>query len=565
MSDRWYKIRAQADTPDEVDVLIYDQIGEGFFTEGVTALTFARELAAITAPRINVRINSPGGSVFDGLAIYNSLKRHPAHTVVHIDGLAASIASVIALAGDEVHMAANALFMIHNPWGLAQGDARELRKIADTLDLVRDQMIETYRQRCALTDEELMAALDAETWYTAAEAVEVGFVDQVTGQMALAASAAATFDLSIYRNAPSVAAITTLAAAAAADPEKETEMTEPTAAAMTPPAPIAPVARPAASAHRLTVGHLFAAAARRDADPAGWAATLSQLSAMAETPGDGLLAIPTDVTGVLPTPIVQEIHSWMIGARPVSELFGLSALPFREGPSFTWPYVSAYPNTDLQAAPGDEVYKTNIQILGKPFTKVTIGAQLKVPFQEVWTSPSAAAEVAKQMVRAYAKRYEALVSASLVAAVTAETDLAANADADAVAAALLEAIETVDEVTNEGANCIIASRDQVRRLRALRDSTKRPVYPIINPTNADGQVQGGELWIEGIRVTRGPALPEGTLIVGHTAGYKTFDDGANFATQDVLSSLSRNDVVYGFGAYGVLDAAAFTKLTAPGA
>lgn len=209
----WYEIRNAAD--DVAEVFIYDDIGESFWTEGVTAKNFLNELAGITAPRINLHLNSPGGSVFDGVAIYNALKRHPAQVVSHIDGLAASIASIIALAGDRVVMASNSLFMIHNPWGGVQGDANEMRKMADVLDKIRDTLAATYMERTGMEREAVLAAMDAETWYNASEAYAAGFVDEVGTEI----KAAASFDLSArgYKHVP----VAVTVEPSAAEPDSE--------------------------------------------------------------------------------------------------------------------------------------------------------------------------------------------------------------------------------------------------------------------------------------------------------------------------------------------------------
>lgn len=174
---------------DEAEIYIYDVIGEDFFG-GYTAVMFKDELAKIKdVKRINVRINSPGGSVFDGNTIYNLLSQHKARKVVDIDGLAASIASVIAMAGDEVRMAENAMFMIHNPTAGIYGESSDLRKLADLLDQIKVSCIQTYRKRTNLSEEELVTMLDEETWMTAADAKKHGFVDSITATKQVAACA----------------------------------------------------------------------------------------------------------------------------------------------------------------------------------------------------------------------------------------------------------------------------------------------------------------------------------------------------------------------------------------
>lgn len=183
----WYKIVNKAD---RAEVWIYEPIGEDFWSGGgVTAKKFQEELAGIKAKQIDLHINSPGGQVFEGVTIYNLLKQHEATITTYIDGLAASIASVIALAGDKVVMAANALFMIHNPVGMVWGPAAEMRKMADVLDKIRSTMSTVYTGKTGKGEDEINGLLDAETWMTAAEAKEAGFIDEVADEMDLAACA----------------------------------------------------------------------------------------------------------------------------------------------------------------------------------------------------------------------------------------------------------------------------------------------------------------------------------------------------------------------------------------
>lgn len=185
---KWYEFKSKA--ADVAEIWIYDYIGQDFWTGGgVTAKNFQKELAGVKASQIDLHINSPGGDVFDGITIYNLLKQHPANVTTYIDGLAASIASVIALAGNQIYMAENALFMIHNPWGMSMGDASDMRKMADNLDKVRDSISISYTSKTGKPAEEITALMDAETWMDAEEAMEFGFVDDVTEKMDMAACA----------------------------------------------------------------------------------------------------------------------------------------------------------------------------------------------------------------------------------------------------------------------------------------------------------------------------------------------------------------------------------------
>lgn len=182
------------------EIFLYDEIGDPW--DGTTAKGFAEDLKGLGDLRVlNVFINSPGGFVFDGVAIYNQLKRHKARKVVQIDGIAASIASVIAMAGDEIAIAANGMMMIHDPWAFAMGTATEMRKMADSLDKVRDSILGTYVRRTGADEERIVAMMAEETWFDAEDALELGFADKITDEVAIAAKAKG-FDLSKYRNAP---------------------------------------------------------------------------------------------------------------------------------------------------------------------------------------------------------------------------------------------------------------------------------------------------------------------------------------------------------------------------
>lgn len=180
------------------EAYIYDEIGDGFFG-GISAKQFAEDLSALgKVDKINVRINSPGGDVFQGLAIYNTLKRHPATVVVDIDGMALSIASVIAMAGDEIRMAKNAMFMIHDPWAFSGGTAEDFRKQADLMDQVKENLVNTYSGRTGVEADSIADMMSDETWMQADEAKRQGFVDVVTEELQMAAG----FNLSRFKRAP---------------------------------------------------------------------------------------------------------------------------------------------------------------------------------------------------------------------------------------------------------------------------------------------------------------------------------------------------------------------------
>ena len=188
----WYTIRARASG---TEVLIYDEIG----AYGVSAKGFLAELGALPDDAaIDLRLNSPGGSVFDAVAIYNALKRHAGDITVWIDGIAASAASYIAMAGDTIVMPENAFLMIHDPSGLVMGTAEDMRSTAEALDKVKGSLIQGYAAKSGKSDDEIAALMAAETWLDAKDALDIGFIDRIAEPVKLAAS----FDVARFRNAP---------------------------------------------------------------------------------------------------------------------------------------------------------------------------------------------------------------------------------------------------------------------------------------------------------------------------------------------------------------------------
>ncbi|GHE85027.1 head maturation protease, ClpP-related [Streptomyces fumanus] len=170
----WYRITNAAD-PDEAELLLYDEIG-GWW--GCTADQLIADLRGITAPRMRVRVNSPGGSVFEGVAIANALRSHPASVTVQVDGIAASIASVIAMAGDRIEMAPNTMLMIHDASGVCLGNAADMEEMAELLDLISDNIADAYAARAGGTREQWRERMRAETWYLPEDAVENGLADE---------------------------------------------------------------------------------------------------------------------------------------------------------------------------------------------------------------------------------------------------------------------------------------------------------------------------------------------------------------------------------------------------
>lgn len=248
----WYSIRrktAQAAAASgalaAAEIYIYGDIGESWWEETVSAAAFVRDLNALDVEQITVRINSIGGSVPDGLAIFNAIRRHKATVTTEVDGMAFSIASLIAMAGDKVHMAGNAMLMIHAPWTYAAGNSSELRETADQLDTWAAAMSTSYALRTGDQPGALALLTDGKDhYYTAEEALQAKFIDAVTDPMPIAASASRDLPISRYRSLPASLQARGIPAAAAAQPsEQSMSNTVPSAANPNPPAaPATPVA-----------------------------------------------------------------------------------------------------------------------------------------------------------------------------------------------------------------------------------------------------------------------------------------------------------------------------------
>jgi ATP-dependent protease ClpP protease subunit len=182
----WYRISNAAGG--RATVYIYGDIGVSWDGEGITAAQFVQDLNAVSAPAIDLHVNSPGGLVFDGIAIHAALRNHPATVDVYVDGLAASAASFIVQAGDTRTVEKPAKLMIHDAGGLVLGNSADMRQMADLLDELSDTIAGIYADRAGGSVESWRAAMRAETWYSAAQAVEAGLADAVAGSGAPSAA-----------------------------------------------------------------------------------------------------------------------------------------------------------------------------------------------------------------------------------------------------------------------------------------------------------------------------------------------------------------------------------------
>lgn len=189
----WFALKAKA--AGVADIRIFNDIGDF----GITAMDFANELDDVGAvSRLNIAISSNGGDVSQGTAIFNILNRHKAFKSVTIEGLAASMASVIAMAGDEVIMPSNSMLMIHNPWGALMGEADQIKSFGEALETMQDNIADAYVARTGLDKTEVLNMMARETWLSAKKAVELGFADTVESALQVAAA----FDVSSFRHVP---------------------------------------------------------------------------------------------------------------------------------------------------------------------------------------------------------------------------------------------------------------------------------------------------------------------------------------------------------------------------
>jgi len=191
MNNKWYNIQGKA-TDAVAEVYIFNEIG----AYGITAQDFISEMKEYKDTPVNLRINCIGGDVFDGMAMYNIIKKREAKTTAYIEGIAASMGSVIALAADEVVMAENSLFMIHNAWGGAMGEAEDMRKTASVLEKISGEIASIYKRKTRLSLDRIQDMMDEETWLNAEEAYELGFIDSISDSIKVAAK----YDVSKFKN-----------------------------------------------------------------------------------------------------------------------------------------------------------------------------------------------------------------------------------------------------------------------------------------------------------------------------------------------------------------------------
>lgn len=498
MKDKqWYEIR-NASTK-SADIYIYEQIGADWWSgEGVTAKAFVKDLKALGSADINLHINSGGGSVFDASAIYTALKAHSGKVTSYIDGIAASAASFVALAADHVVMADNALFMIHNPFGGATGDAKAMRDMADLLDKVRDTMLAIYMSKTNLSEAELLSALDCETWYSASEAQSAGFIDEITN----AALAAANFSLEPlralgYRNIP--------AQLTEREMKMPDEAVDPVDEAVD-PATSAPVVEPAPAVEAVRRSPAFTNMRLRSPINSGGtylehtmkAALGNRDSADYIRAADDSFSTNTgfDRPNFI-TPVIDVSTKF---GRPTIEAFGGTQAYAFDGLTVTVPKVTTNQAVGVVAENGATT-ETNL-ISGVVTGTVEKFAGMGTFSQEMidlQRSPIFYDTMLKNLAAAYAKKTNEAVIAKVVADGTAATVQAATV-------AGLIAFHSVESVaaylaTGDPATSFVMGGSIASLLIGATDSTGRPIFNSIgNTANAGGSVTAR------VGVTRGDFL-----------------------------------------------------------
>lgn len=191
-------IRVQS-SDDQATVYVYDVIDDLW---GIDADSFVREINALNVSTLHVRINSPGGDVFTARAMQTALSQHPAAVIAHVDGLAASAATFLAMAAVKVNISEGAFFMIHKSWAFTVGNAEELRTQASLMDVMDSNIANDYTKRTGLEYQNVMQMMDDETWLNGQQAVDKGFADQVISTVADRHVDNKFFDLSAYRHPP---------------------------------------------------------------------------------------------------------------------------------------------------------------------------------------------------------------------------------------------------------------------------------------------------------------------------------------------------------------------------
>ncbi|NNG20300.1 Clp protease ClpP [Naumannella sp. ID2617S] len=551
----WYRIEASADNTDTATIHVYEAIG-GWF--GIEAADFVRELEALDVSRINLYVNSPGGIAWDGIAMMNALRRHRATVDVTVDGIAASAASLVAMAGDTITMGEGAQLMIHNGSALVMGTADEMRASADVLDRLDGDMAAIYQRRAGGTTDQWRAAMSAETWYSGAEAVAAGLADTAASDQDNADDPAAAWDLTIYayagrRQAPAPARTTTTT------PEGTTMTDALTAADLEPiHNKLADLGRELASAQLndphagtdqwATMGHFLKALAAGDTHAAEVHAAYT-----GSTTGDDP-ATPSFVRDFIR--LVEE-------RRRIIGDFTTGPLPAK---GMTVDYVRLRSDTTQvgrQANEGDDLPYGKVVFEDGNAPVVTYGGWTELSRQRIERSSTPALNITlRAMALRYARVTNAAVRDVLLAQIaagvaadaaddTAAIDLAAGATTDEWLDAVVDAALTFED-RGYDLSRLHVSADVFKRLIRLKDGDQR-----LMTVYGSGINQVGELNVK--TVSGNLANVTVRLMAGAPANTGAFSDpvaieflesaGAPAQLQDEnIINLTKQFSVYGYAA-----------------
>lgn len=526
---KYYDIKAAIDES-VADVYIYEQIGAGFWSEGVTAAAFVKDLKSLNVENINLHINSPGGSVFEAMAIYSALKEHPATITANIDGIAASAATFVSLAADKIIIAQNAMFMIHNPYLATVGSAEELRKDADILDKMRANMVDIYMTRFNGTEEELIAALDAETWYSGEEALEAGFADVVKNEIKMAASFNKDLFAALgYKRVPDINATNEISEETqevinqpTEGDEVENTVNDATAAETVEASKAATVQASGYTVGNVRTPIVSAAAylehkvkaAKGDQDSMQYVRIADAEAKKAER--NIMNADTAGNPGLVHDSWLDEIITTSLGTTAAIDAVGVSPL-METGLTFKIPKVTVYP-TAATAAEGATASTTSMETDDIDVSIVKKAGRQVITFELFDRStPSFYQEVLRQIRVALGKNKDEYLLAQLVAGGTA----AATTAGTIAGLQSFIATETSSALAGSGdfADMLLTSPDWWTTIKGAKDTTGRGLYHAINPMNAGGDVRVNSLRgdVEGMSLYVDPFLAAGSGLVDNSA------------------------------------------------
>lgn len=551
MTEHWYIVTAA--TSPVAHLSIYGRIGEGLFEDGTPADRIVADLDAITASELHVHVNSPGGNVWDGLAMANALTAHPARVTTHIEGVAASIASVVALAADEVIIAENAMMMIHDPYTIAQGTADDMRAAAGMLDRITSALVATYTARSTMTADEVRAAMAAETWFSADEALSVGFADSKENSLPIAAMLDNTLRKVDAVDAPT---ITPPAAPPAAAPPIPT------------PAPVNVATREDIATLEARIAALADLNPRPEAHPLAQYRTVGEYH-RALLDGTAPLAalfdqVTTDNPGVMPPVWSQQVHGIVERARVAVNAFGVEPAG-DAGMTFNWPYFAGdlAAIVEEQEDEKDEVNSVQISLLKGSANLATYAAGSDISFQLLQRSTPAYLNAhARIMAAAYGITTDNAFADALWAAGTASAvDYAIGGDT--TGAALRSALFTnsveVEDATGLPAEFVLVATDVFKLIGGMTALQPEPYGTF----NVPGTATASSLRVNvnGLVVKRERNLPDGAILVSNSEAAKWIEDGPRLIDAVNVAQLGQDVAIYGYGATAVYSAAGLVKLT----